>query len=65
MVSEESLLDEITTRKRELVRLVSSRGLHDPEVMVKSLEIDDLVIRYYRLTLRRKVAEKYGASTVG
>jgi hypothetical protein len=64
-MSEESLLMEITAGKRELLRLVSSRGLDDPEVMAKSREIDDLVVRYYRLTLRRKAAEKHRASSRG
>jgi hypothetical protein len=64
---EEALLKEIAVGKKDLVRLVSSgAGLDDPIVLAKSREIDDLVVRYYRIVLGRKAAQNQaGVSALG
>jgi len=62
VIGEETLLAQIAAERNELSRLVSLRGLCDPGVMAKSREIDYLVVRYYRIVLRRRDEEKLRAA---
>ncbi|MEN6350979.1 MAG: aspartyl-phosphate phosphatase Spo0E family protein [Syntrophomonas sp.] len=55
-----NIIKRIEDLRYELVRLGALKGFQDPEVIKLSQRIDDLINRYYHITLERLNAKRAG-----